>query len=113
MQAMDVFVHTSSGEPFGMVVIEAMALGKPVIAAAEGGPTEVITPGVDGLLSPYGDSRALAGAILRLLGDDELRHTVGRAALQRTEDFTVQQFARQFGAAVADAVAHDRSGRCS
>jgi glycosyltransferase involved in cell wall biosynthesis len=104
IQAMDVFVHTSSGEPFGMVVIEAMALGKPVVAAAEGGPTEVITPGVDGLLSPYGDSEALAEAILRLLDDDELRHTVGRAALQRTADFTVQQFARQFGAAIADAV---------
>ncbi len=106
MQAMDIFVHTSRGEPFGLVVIEAMALGKPVIAAAEGGPTEVITPGVDGLLSPYGDPRALAAAILRLLDDDELRRTVGRAAIQRAADFTVQQFARQFGAAIAGAVTH-------
>jgi len=106
MQAMDIFVHTSRGEPFGMVVIEAMALGKPVIAAAEGGPTEVITPGVDGLLSPYGDHRALAAAILRLLDDEELRCTVGRAAERRAGDFAIQRFARQFGAAVEDAVAH-------
>jgi glycosyltransferase involved in cell wall biosynthesis len=103
MHAMDVFVHTSRFEPFGMVVIEAMALGKPVVASAEGGPTEVITPGVDGLLSPYGDPRALAASILRYLDDGELRRSIGRAAAVRAEDFTVQQFARQFGSAVADA----------
>jgi glycosyltransferase involved in cell wall biosynthesis len=104
MQAMDVFVHTSKREPFGMVVIEAMALGKPVIAGADGGPTEIITPGVNGLLSPYGDVRALATAILDLLDDDERRRTIGAAARRRAGDFTVQQFARQFGAALADAV---------
>jgi glycosyltransferase involved in cell wall biosynthesis len=104
MQAMDVFCHTSENEPFGMVVIEAMALGKPVIASAEGGPTEVITPGLDGLLSPYGDRQALAVAILRVLDDDDLRRTVGRAAVQRAADFTVDRFACHFGAAVADAV---------
>jgi glycosyltransferase involved in cell wall biosynthesis len=97
MRAMDVFVHTSRNEPFGMVVIEAMALGMPVVAAAEGGPTEVITPGVDGLLSPYGNERALAKAILRLLDDGELRRGVGAAARRRAADFTVQAFACQFG----------------
>jgi glycosyltransferase involved in cell wall biosynthesis len=104
MQAMDVFVHTSDNEPFGMVVIEAMALGKPVIASAQGGPTEVITPGVDGFLSPFGDHRALAGAIIRLLDDKDLRASVGRAALDRAQDFTVEAFARQFGTAIAGAV---------
>src|SRR5262249_60669713 len=77
MQAMDVFVHSSQHEPFGMVVIEAMALGKPVVASAEGGPTEVITQNVDGLLAPYGDARAFADAIGRLLADGELRPRVG------------------------------------
>jgi hypothetical protein len=104
MQAMDVFCHTSENEPFGMVVIEAMALGKAVVASAEGGPTEVITPGVDGLLSPYGDHRALTTAILRLLDDGQLRLTLGQAAKRRAQDFTVEQFARQFGGAIADAV---------
>jgi glycosyltransferase involved in cell wall biosynthesis len=108
MQAMDIFVHASHREPFGMVVIEAMALGKPVIASAEGGPTEVITPGVDGLLAPYGDHRAFADAILRLLEDDELRRGTGHAAQRRAQDFTVQQFARQFGATVAEAVRRER-----
>ena len=105
MQAMDVFVHTSRGEPFGMVVIEAMALGKPVIAAAEGGPTEVITPGVDGLLTPYGDPQALAAAIVRLLDDDDLRLAVGHAAVHRSVDFSVEDFARRLGAAITDVVA--------
>jgi glycosyltransferase involved in cell wall biosynthesis len=103
MQAMDVFCHTSENEPFGMVVIEAMALGKPVVASAEGGPTEVITPGVDGLLSPYGDRQALATAILRYLGDEHLRLTLGQAARLRAQDFTVKRFAQEFGAAVASA----------
>jgi glycosyltransferase involved in cell wall biosynthesis len=103
IQAMDVFVHTSHDEPFGMVVIEAMALGKPVVASAEGGPTEVITPGIDGLLSPYGDQRGLVSAILRLLDHDELRRTIGQAAERRAQDFTVQRFAHDFGAAILDA----------
>ena len=62
MQAMDVIVHASDQEPFGIVVIEAMALGKPVVAGNAAGPTEVITEGVNGLLTPYGDAAALLHA---------------------------------------------------
>jgi len=105
MQAMDVFVHASQNEPFGMVVIEAMALGKAVVASAEGGPTEVITPGVDGLLSPYGDADALAAAIVRFLDDAQLRDRTGGAARRRAHDFTVQRYAREFGATIAGVVA--------
>jgi glycosyltransferase involved in cell wall biosynthesis len=108
MHAMDVFVHTSDNEPFGMVVIEAMALGKPVIASTAGGPTEVITPGVDGVLSPYGDHTALSSAIAGLLDDGDLRRRAGNAARRRAQDFSVEIFARQFGAAVAAAA----SGGC-
>jgi glycosyltransferase involved in cell wall biosynthesis len=107
MHAMDVFVHTSDNEPFGMVVIEAMALGKPVVAGAGGGPTEIVTPGVDGLLAPFGDHPALARQIVRLLDDDALRARVGRAATRRAGDFAIERFARSFGAAVARAVGRD------
>jgi glycosyltransferase involved in cell wall biosynthesis len=109
MQAMDVFCHTSANEPFGLVVIEAMALGKPVVASGEGGPTEVITPGVDGLLSPYGDARALAAAIVRLLEDERLRVSLGRAARRRAHDFGVRQAAQRFGLVVAEAVERGRA----
>jgi glycosyltransferase involved in cell wall biosynthesis len=104
MQAMDVFVHTSDTEPFGMVIIEAMALGKPVVAGAAGGPSEIITHGHNGFLSPFGQSQPLAAAIVRLLGDSELRHRVGDAARLRAADFDVEQFANNFGAAIAAAV---------
>jgi glycosyltransferase involved in cell wall biosynthesis len=101
IHAMDVFVHASRNEPFGMVVIEAMALGKAVIATAEGGPTEVITPGVDGLLSAYGDSLALGTAINRLLDDPDLGRRLGEAARRRAQDFSVQRYATELGAAIA------------
>jgi glycosyltransferase involved in cell wall biosynthesis len=105
MRAMDVFVHASHNEPFGMVVIEAMALGTAVVATDEGGPVEVITSGIDGLLSPYGDSQKLANTILRLLGDPELRSHIGEAAQARARDFSVLRYASEFGAAIAAAAA--------
>jgi glycosyltransferase involved in cell wall biosynthesis len=110
MRAMDVFAHTSQGEPFGMVVIEAMAVGTPVIASAEAGPTEVITPGVDGLLSPYGDVEALAAGVIRLFGDPALRDELSQAGVRRAGDFDVKAFARTFGTAMAEAANAKRTG---
>ncbi|OUL34785.1 glycosyl transferase family 1 [Nostoc sp. T09] len=103
-QAMDIFVHASDKEPFGIVIIEAMALGKPVIAGNAGGPTEIITDGVNGLLTPYGDADALAIAILRYLEDPELTHTIGVAARQRALDFSTQRYAQNFINVVRSAV---------
>jgi glycosyltransferase involved in cell wall biosynthesis len=102
MQAMDVVVHASEEEPFGLVVLEAMALGKPVVASDEAGPTEIITPEVDGLLSPHDDPDALADAILRLFDDHALASRLGVAARSRAQDFSTDSFARSFvDAAVA------------
>jgi len=64
MQAMDVIVHASDREPFGIVVVEAMALGKPVIATKPGGPEEIIEDKKSGLLIPFNDPHALAEAVL-------------------------------------------------
>ena len=102
MQAMDVIVHASDNEPFGIVVVEAMALGKPIVAGAAGGPTEIITPAVDGLLAPYGDSGALADAILRYLNDREFARCIGAAAHSRAQEFSTQHYARNFVAAIHD-----------
>lgn len=74
MAACDVVVHASTRpEPFGQVVVEAMALGRPVIAADAGGPAEVITDAHDGLLVTPGDVDALASAMVRLATDREAR----------------------------------------
>ncbi len=100
MQAMDVLVHASDREPFGIVVIEAMALGKPVVAGAAGGPAEIITPGVDGLLAPFGDAPALASALTRFLDEPALAAACATAAARRAADFSDRRFAAQ----VIDAV---------
>jgi glycosyltransferase involved in cell wall biosynthesis len=76
--AMDVVVHASiEPEPFGMVVPEAMAARKPVVAASAGGPAEVVTDGDDGILVPPGDTAALAAAITGLAADPERRARMG------------------------------------
>lgn len=78
---MDIVVHASlDPEPFGMVVTEAMAAGRPVIAAKAGGPVEVITPGVDGILVPPGNVDEMAAAILQLSEDPALRASLAKNA---------------------------------
>jgi len=104
VQAMDVFVHASDKEPFGIVIIEAMALGKPVIAGNAGGPTEIITDGMNGLLTPYGNAEKLAIAILRYLDEQEFAQSAGVAARQRALDFSTQNYAQNFINAIRSAM---------
>jgi glycosyltransferase involved in cell wall biosynthesis len=101
-QAMDVVVHASDDEPFGLTIVEAMALGKPVVAAAGGGPLEIIRDSVDGLLVGPGDVRGLASAVTRLLGDAELAGRLGKAAQQRASEFSSRRYAVRFAEAVRD-----------
>ena len=93
MQAMDVIVHASDHEPFGIVVIEAMALGKPTIAGNTAGPTEIITDGVDGLLTPFEDAPALAHAVKRYLGDPAFAAQLGVAGRERAQEFSTARYA--------------------
>ena len=95
IRAMDVVVNASRNEPFGLTVIEAMASGKAVVAAAEGGPTEVITDGEDGLLVPPADPTALADAVARCLEDEELRSRIENAAIRRASEFSRDEYARR------------------
>lgn len=85
---MDVLVHCSTiPEPFGMVVVEGMAAGLPVIATSIGGPTEVIQDGVDGMLVVPNDPGALASAITHLLTGD-MAARMGEAAQETAQRFT-------------------------
>jgi len=80
MRALDVVVHASTRpEPFGLVIAEAMACGRAVVATAAGGAAEIVRDGVDALAVPPGDVDALAAAILRLVESADLRARLGAA----------------------------------
>lgn len=81
--AADVYVQPSRVEPFGLGVVEAMALGVPVVATRTGGLTEVVEDGVSGLLVEPDDDQALADAIAQIVDDAELAKSLAAAGLER------------------------------
>lgn len=87
-QADVVVVPSQKPEPFGKVVIEGMALGRAVIATTPGGPAEVITDGVDGLLVHVGDTAGLTRAIERLCTRPDEAQRLGREARRTASRFT-------------------------
>jgi glycosyltransferase involved in cell wall biosynthesis len=89
--AADLLVHAAPVEPFGMVIAEAMALGKAVIASNSGGPAEMIEQGVNGILTD-GTSQEMADAVLDLLDHPERRHQLEEKAYVRAMDFSVPAF---------------------
>lgn len=92
--AVDIVVHSSTEpEPFGLVVTEAMALAKPVIAASYGATADIVDDGVTGLLADPHDTAALADALLRLAGDAALRARLGAAGLRKAEaEYSIQRY---------------------
>jgi D-inositol-3-phosphate glycosyltransferase len=80
--AAEATVMPSSYESFGMVALEAMACGCPVVASRVGGLTTTVKDGVTGLLVPEGDGPALGAALRRLLGDPDLRDRLGAEAVR-------------------------------
>src|SRR5207302_11119900 len=79
-RAADASLLSSSWENFPHTVVEALAVGTPVIATRTGGVAEVVEDGRNGLLVPAGDAEALAAAVRRYFGDDELRARLRDAA---------------------------------
>ncbi|MFH1288046.1 MAG: glycosyltransferase, partial [bacterium] len=69
MNSLDILVIPSKREAFGLVIIEAMAMGKIVIAAKSPGTQEIIDDGIDGFLVPYGNSEILAEKISEVLSN--------------------------------------------
>jgi glycosyltransferase involved in cell wall biosynthesis len=87
-RAADAAVVSSAWENLPHTVVEALAVGSPVIATAVGGVPEVVRDGENGLLVPPGDPRALADAIRRFFADDDLRRRLADAAPSSVAEYT-------------------------
>ncbi len=103
----DIFCLPSRQEGFGIVFLEAMAAGLPIVAARAAAVPEVVADGECGLLFPPGDASALAHALLRLMADAALREMFSELGRRRVERFDAPVIARKF----LDAIAAARPGR--
>ncbi|MBC7785838.1 MAG: glycosyltransferase [Burkholderiales bacterium] len=97
LEKLTLLVHASTtGEPFGQVVIEAMAAAKPLVATNGGGIPEIVDDGRTGLLVPMSDHEAMAAAICKLLSDPVAAIEMGRRGRQRViEHFSIDLTARR------------------
>lgn len=97
MAGVDVVCLPSEKEPFGYVVLEGMALGKPVLASASGGPLEILADGKDGLLLSPKEPEAWARGIIGLAQDEKRRSELGQAARRSVrEKFSMERMISGF-----------------
>lgn len=86
LSKLDIYVLSSDHEGIGLAVLEAMAAGLPVVATAVGGVPEAVLDGVNGILIPPRQPKALAHAIVRLVVDPDMARTMGIAGRARAEE---------------------------
>jgi phosphatidyl-myo-inositol dimannoside synthase len=107
--ACDVFALPSRGEGFGMVFLEAMACGKPVIGGAHGGIPDIVEDGVTGLLVPHGDAEKLAQAFETLFNDPARAWEMARRGRERVEQqFSFAQFRARLTQLLNDVLAEQQ-----
>jgi glycosyltransferase involved in cell wall biosynthesis len=89
---LNLVVHASTtGEPFGQVIIEGMAAAKPIVATNGGGVNEIVEGGLTGILVPMGEAQPMADAICEILADPEKAKKMGiRGRLRVQNHFTVE-----------------------
>lgn len=97
MSAFDVFALPSLNEGMGRVLVEAMALSRPIVASRIGGITDLVEDDKNGLLVPPGDAGTLADAILRLLDDSDMRAAMGGEGRRRAETYSAARMVEKIG----------------
>ena len=95
IKSVDICIIPSRYEPFGIVCLEAMACGKPVVASNVGGLPYVIEDGKSGLLFERGNAKDLANKIIFLLQNEDLRNKMGEAGQERAKNFTWDKIAER------------------
>lgn len=111
--SMDVFVHCSAAEPFGRVVVEAMAAARPVVAFADGGVPEIVVEGETGRLVTPGHVEQMAAAAIALSADRPLRAQMGQAGRRRAETaFSPTVHVRQIEALYDEILSGTRHAHC-
>ena len=91
----DIFILPSLYEIFGIVNLEAMACGIPVVASKVGGIPEVVKDGKNGLLIPPGNSEALADALIYLLENEDVREKMGKSGRKKVEGYSWERIAEE------------------
>jgi glycosyltransferase involved in cell wall biosynthesis len=93
LRGCDVFCHAAPFEPFGIVALEAMAVGLPIVVPDSGGIREIVQHGLNGLLYPALDTQALCEAMQTLINDPSSRKEMGMAGSRLVQEkFSVQQY---------------------
>jgi glycosyltransferase involved in cell wall biosynthesis len=105
--ALDVVVHASAAEPFGRVLVEAMALGKPLVTVAEGAGPEIVEDGDSGIVVER-SPRALADGIMRIARDPGLAAKIGSGAVTRAAVFSPERAAAEFASVLDSLEPHPR-----
>jgi len=101
--AAEAVIVPSQYESFGMVALEAMACGTPVVASQVGGLAFLVQDGITGYTVPTSDPQALADRLLTLIKDPELRNNMGRRAAEFAKDFSWQNIAERISSLYLDA----------
>ncbi|HYW69218.1 MAG TPA: glycosyltransferase [bacterium] len=103
--ASDVYVLSSRNEGMANTLLEAMSVGAPIVATDVSGSAEAVRDGVDGLIVPSEDGRALSAAVLRLLGDPDLAARLGGSAREQAElRFSYDRMASEFESMLIEAI---------
>ena len=92
----DLFVSSSLWEGLPTVIMEAMAVGLPVIATDIPGTREMISDGINGRLVPPGNIIALADAIITLIEDPQMREKFSKAGKEAVKQFSIEEIAKAY-----------------